>query len=244
VKTVVGHAKHDDCDVYIGRQDEGRKTIQNAPPGDCWGNPYTLEDHSRGASIRKFADLLETLLEERPIYRLHVRDLTGKTLGCWCRRVNESEPACHGDVLAARANHLHEQLSTAEGETCERGEHWLIQYRQWRECVWCGTSGQTLSGDRAIDRTGAYLWPRDDDEAHHVSAVSDEVNKTDGPNKLNKPDRADKPDSSVSHSPVEEDSDSGNPSFERDKPAAHRQERAAVASHHAPDERGQRGGQG
>jgi hypothetical protein len=239
MKTVVGHAKHDDCDVYIGRQDEGRKTIQNTP-GDCFGNPYTLEDYSRGASIRKFADLLETLLEERPIYRLYVCDLAGKTLGCWCRRVTESEPACHGDVLAYRADHLHEQMSTAEGDTCERGEHWLVQYRQWRECVWCGTSAQDLSGDRAIDRTGAYLWPRDD-ETHRVSAVSDETDKADEPNK---PDKADKPDTSLSHNPVEEGSDDANPGFEGDKPAAHKQERAAVASQHAPDERGQRGGQG
>jgi hypothetical protein len=234
MKTVVGHAKHDDCDVYIGRQDEGRKAIQNAPPGDCFGNPYTLEDYSRGASIRKFADLLGTLLEERPVYRLHVRDLAGKTLGCWCRRVTESEPACHGDILAYRADYLHEQMTTAEGETCERGEHWLVQYRQWRECVWCGTSAQDLSGDRAIDRTGAYLWPRDDDP-HHVSAVSlgdDESSDTDETG------------DSDTDSPVEGKSADTNPGFEGNKPAAHKQERAAVASQHAPDERGQRGGQG
>jgi hypothetical protein len=230
MKTVVGHAKHDDCDVYIGRKDEGRKTIQNAPPGDCFGNPYTLEDHSRGASIRKFADLLETLLEERPIYRLYVRDLAGKTLGCWCRRVTESDPACHGDVLAYRADHLHEQMSTAEGETCERGEHWLVQYRQWRECVWCGTSAQDLSGDRAIDRTGAYLWPRDDDNPHHVSAVFNEGAETDETG------------NSDADSPVEDGPDDGNPGFEGDKSAAHKQGRAAVASQRAPDERGQRGG--
>jgi hypothetical protein len=232
VKTAVGHAKHDDCDVYITRKDEGRKTIQNAPPGDYWGNPYTVEDYSRGASIRKFAALLDTLLEERPVYRLHVRDLTGKTLGCWCRRVTEREPACHGDVLAYRADHLHEQMSTAEGETCERGEHWLVQYRQWRECVWCGTSAQDLSGDRAIDRTGAYLWPRDDDEAHHVSDVFNEGGETDETG------------NSDADSPVKGRNDDENPGFEGDKSAAHKQERAAVASQHAPDERGQRGGQG
>lgn len=240
MKTSVGHAKHNDIDVYIGRKDEGRKTIQNAPPGECFGNPYALENHSRGASIRKFAALLDTLLEERPIYRLYVRDLAGKTLGCWCRRVNEREPACHGDVLAYRADHLHEQMSTAEGETCERGEHWLVKYRQWRECVWCGTSAQDLSGNRAIDRTGAYLWPRDDDDPHHVSDVS--LGNDEGAD-------TDETDNSGSDSPVEGGSGDANPGFEAGESTAHdhtdhEQGHAAVATQRTPDERGPRGGSG
>lgn len=234
MKTTVGHAKHDDCDVYIGRRDDGRETIQNVPPGDCFGNPYTVENHSRGTSIRKFATLLGTLLEERPIYRLHVQDLAGKTLGCWCRRVTEREPVCHGDVLAARADQLHDRMVSGGGQPCERGDHWLVQYRQWRECVWCGISGQSLSAGRAIDRTGADLWGEDSDRPHRVSAVSDEADKS-------KCDTGESDDSG-SHSPVGEGSDDGTPGFEADKPATHKQDRAAVASQHAPDEHGQRGG--
>ena len=237
MKTTVGHAKHDDCDVYIARRDGGKETIQNALPGDCFGNPYNLENYSRGASIRKFATILGTLLDERPVYRLHIRDLAGKTLGCWCRREREQGPACHGDILAVRADQLHEQMVSGGGQPCERGEHWLVQYRQWRECVWCGISSQSLSAGRAIDRTGADLWPEDDDGAarerssdettHRVSAVSDE---------------ADESDDSASHNPVETNSDDRNPGFEGGKPVAYKQNRAAVASQHAPDERRQRGG--
>lgn len=226
MRTTVGHAKHDDCTVYIGRKDGGRKTIQNAPPGKCLGNPYTLENHSRGASVRKFATLLDTLLEEQPIYRLHIRDLSGKTLGCWCRRERESEPACHGDILSARADQLHDQMVSGGGQPCERGDHWLVHYRQWRECVHCGISAQSLAGRRAIDRTGAYLWS-EDDRTHHVSAVSNETDKS-GDSDL--------------HNPVEEGPGDANPGFGAGKSTTHKQNRAAVASQHAPDERGQRGG--
>ncbi|HET7324252.1 MAG TPA: DUF4326 domain-containing protein [Halococcus sp.] len=240
LKTTVGHAKHDEIDAYIARKDEGRETIQNTPPGECFGNPYRLENHSRGASIRKFADLLDTLLEERPIYRLYVRDLAGKTLGCWCRRVNEGEPACHGDVLAAKAGYLYKRMSTAEGETCERGDHWLVDYRQWRECVWCGTSAQDLSHGRAIDRTGADLWPDDDgddDKAHRVSDVSDEDAESSESG------------DSGSDIPVEGGSGDANPGFEGDESTAHdqpdrEQGRAAVATQRAPNERARKGGQG
>jgi hypothetical protein len=234
--THVGHTEHDEYDVYIGRRDGGDTTIQNAPPGDCFGNPYPLTDYSRESSVRKFAALLGTLLEERPIYRLHVRDLAGQTLGCWCRRVNEREPACHGDVLAARADQLHDQMVSGGGQSCERGDHWLVQYRQWRECVHCGISGQSLSSDRAIDRTGAELWPEDDEEPHRVSDVSDEKTETG------------KTGDSDSHNLVEDGSDDANPGFEAGEPAArkhpdHEQSRAAVASpQHAPDERGWKGG--
>ena len=239
MNTAVGHAKRDTCNVYIGRRDSGNETIQNTPPGESWGNPYTLENYSRGASIRKFATLLETLLEEKPIYRLHVRDLAGKTLGCWCRQEREHEPACHGDVLAARAGQLYERMVSGGGQPCERGEHWLVQYRQWRECIWCGISGQSLSPRRAIDRTGAYLWPEDDDRPHHVSAVSDAADEATEPD--HEPTESDE---SNSHSPVEESSGDANPGFKGGKSAAHEQNRAAVAPRHAPDDRSQRGGSG
>ena len=236
MKTTVGHANHNECDVYVGRRDGGKETISNTPPGECFGNPYTLENHSRGTSIRKFAALLGTLVEEHPVYRLHVRGLAGKTLGCWCRHVTEREPACRGDVLAARADQLHDRMVSGGGQPCERGEHWLIQYRQWRECVWCGISGQTLSAGRAIGRTGADLWPEDDEATHRVSGVSDEDAETGESRDFG------------ADSPGKGRSADATPGFEADEPAAHdnadrEQCHAAVTTpQHAPDERAQRGG--
>lgn len=156
-KTRVGHIKVDTPDVYIGRRD-GRRTIRNSPPGESWGNPYRLDKYSRGTSIRKFTALLDRLCEEHPVYRLHLCDLNGKLLGCHCRAAGESEPACHGDVLAARADALALELRGSRG-TCSPGDHLFVEYRTWTVCAECGLSSQTYTDAGGYRITDDELGP-------------------------------------------------------------------------------------
>jgi hypothetical protein len=76
--TRVVHHRHEDYDVYIGRPSK-------------WGNPFTIgKDGTRTLVIEKYEKWIRT----QPDLLKDLRDLKGKTLGCWC-----SPKACHGDVL-------------------------------------------------------------------------------------------------------------------------------------------------
>jgi hypothetical protein len=107
--TPVGHTKQDETDVYIGRGNNGRQ-FKTVPIGEWgWlGNPYTLEDHSREESIRRFKrELVGTLIiDADPNYRQAIGELSGQTLGCWCRSITDDAPRCHGDVIAWAADEL------------------------------------------------------------------------------------------------------------------------------------------
>ena len=45
--------------------------------------------------------------------------LAGKTLGCWCQRLDEDSPACHAEVIAEHADRLARDQS-AGGERDQR----------------------------------------------------------------------------------------------------------------------------
>lgn len=82
-KTRVVHCKHKQYDVYIGRP-------------SIWGNPFVIgRDGNRTQVIEKY----RTWLMRQPRLLMQLKELKGKTLGCWC-----SPLACHGDVLAELAN--------------------------------------------------------------------------------------------------------------------------------------------
>lgn len=106
-RTRVGHTKRDETDVYIGRGPGGRDML-STPVGDRgWlGNPHTVEDHGREGCIKRFRKAFVRRLEDDPEFRARVRDLAGKTLGCWCQGVDEDGPACHGEVIAEHADRL------------------------------------------------------------------------------------------------------------------------------------------
>jgi hypothetical protein len=71
--------------VYIGRKGHGFS--------GAFGNPlYTLEGYDRWLLGRLRTDLL---------FRTAVRDLSGKTLVCFCK-----PKPCHGDILARFADLL------------------------------------------------------------------------------------------------------------------------------------------
>jgi hypothetical protein len=90
--TTVVHCKRDRYDVYIGRPSK-------------WGNPYVVgQEGDRAEVIARY----ERWLKSQPQLLADLRELAGKTLGCWC-----SPQACHGDVLATLAN---EHLTAVEVE--------------------------------------------------------------------------------------------------------------------------------
>lgn len=104
-KTTVGHCKRDSIDTYIGRGPNGRGMFETPIGERGWlGNPFTLENHHRGASIAKFKEVFLDRLEGDEAFRNAVHDLEGDTLGCWCRSVDDETPACHGDVIADYLN--------------------------------------------------------------------------------------------------------------------------------------------
>jgi len=109
--TVVGHTWEDESDVYIGRN-QTQGSMNEVPVGERgWlGNPYPEEQYGRERCIALFKQDFTERLESDPDFREAVKELSGKTLGCWCRRTHHDEPACHGDVIAEYADKL------AEGE--------------------------------------------------------------------------------------------------------------------------------
>lgn len=106
--TRVGHCKADETDVYAGRAKGQDDMMDRAPGYRGWlGNPFYLEhDYSRSESIRRFRRVFEWRLEADDEFREAVRDLHGKTLGCWCQRLDEDEPKCHAEVIAEWADTL------------------------------------------------------------------------------------------------------------------------------------------
>lgn len=96
-KTSVVHCRKERYDVYIGR------------PSD-WGNPFShlpganaqFRVSSRDEAIKKY----RAWILERPELLARLKELKGKTLGCWCK-----PQGCHGDVLAELADESYEATS-------------------------------------------------------------------------------------------------------------------------------------
>lgn len=88
----VVHCKKEPFDVYIGRPSK-------------WGNPFThIQDGKTLAqyvvgSREEAIEAYEVWLLRQPELLEQLRELTGKTLGCWCH-----PKSCHGDVLVKLAN--------------------------------------------------------------------------------------------------------------------------------------------
>lgn len=106
-ETQVGHCKADSTDVYIGRGPGGRD-LTETPIGDRgWlGNPYSLDTHTREESLTLFREEFLRRLRVDPAFRTEIAGLAGQTLGCWCQRLDEDEPACHGEIIAREADRL------------------------------------------------------------------------------------------------------------------------------------------
>lgn len=106
-RTRVGHCKRDSMDEYIGRGPDGRSILGTPPGNRGWlGNPYTVEEYGREASIEGFRKAFEHRLENDDEFRGRVQELAGKRLGCWCQDLDADAPACHGEVIAEHADRL------------------------------------------------------------------------------------------------------------------------------------------
>lgn len=106
-KTRVGHVKLDEYDVYIGRDRTGA-AFGDVPvhAAGGLGNPHRVGDHGRLQAVQKFATDFHDAVEDDEELREYVESLSGKTLGCWCRSVDEDGPLCHGDVISRYADEL------------------------------------------------------------------------------------------------------------------------------------------
>lgn len=92
-ETTVVNIKHtNDYDVYIGRSGKGQNGY--------FGNPF--KNLSRSESIKAFKDYAIERINDDPEFRENVKNLYGKTLGCFCK-----PKACHGDILVKLAEQLH-----------------------------------------------------------------------------------------------------------------------------------------
>ncbi|GAB3676905.1 DUF4326 domain-containing protein [Halopiger thermotolerans] len=102
-RTRVGLWMEDDCDVYAGRADGGEKHLLNTEPGDRgWlGNPYPVDEFGREQAIAMYTHAVLLRCEQDVEFRDALGELQGEgtVLGCWCRRLDDDDPACHCDVL-------------------------------------------------------------------------------------------------------------------------------------------------
>lgn len=76
------HCNRESYDVYLGRPSK-------------WGSPFVVGRDGTGEQV---IERYERWLLEEPQLLGQLRELAGKTLGCWC-----APRACHGDVLVRLA---------------------------------------------------------------------------------------------------------------------------------------------
>lgn len=111
------HIIHDDCQ-YCEKALEPKRiqrkrskgwrmppdTVYVGRPGP-WGNPFKLIEnsvsHTREGIVELYAEVLERNETDRAKWvNVHIRELRGKNLACWCRL----DQPCHADVLLRLAN--------------------------------------------------------------------------------------------------------------------------------------------
>ena len=88
---VVNIKNGEEYDVYIGREGHGQDGY--------FGNPFTTG--TRTDKIKNFTKYAIQRVSEDPEYRIRVKELYGKRLGCFC-----SPKPCHGDILAQLSHTL------------------------------------------------------------------------------------------------------------------------------------------
>jgi hypothetical protein len=111
--TRVGHCKADPTDVYIGRGPDGANFLDfldgELEAGDRgWlGNPYHEDEFGREQCVSMFLDVFDHALERYPELRREIVErCRGKRLGGWCQRLDDDDPTCHGEVIAAYVDHV------------------------------------------------------------------------------------------------------------------------------------------
>ena len=106
--TLVVNLRRDPYDVYIGRAGHGLEGY--------FGNPIRRDEpcpecgtvhRTKGATLDCFELYARRRINEDPEYRVRVRALWGRRLGCFCKPTSR----CHGDVLREITHELHEEES-------------------------------------------------------------------------------------------------------------------------------------
>lgn len=92
--TRVVHVKHAPYDEYIGRQ------MGSDYPQSEWHNPEKVNGlRTRVGVVTNYYERVR----KDPVLMEKVKQLRGRTIGCWCKSPDEPDLLCHGDVLAALA---------------------------------------------------------------------------------------------------------------------------------------------
>ncbi len=86
---------NDPTNIYIGRAGivfiDGERYPKISSP---FANPFKIgRDGSREEVLQKYQKWLEEKMRS-PQFLTHLKELKGKTLGCWC-----APEGCHGDIL-------------------------------------------------------------------------------------------------------------------------------------------------
>jgi hypothetical protein len=108
------HKDDPNCDVYIGRGEDGEFHLAKAVSNhefdrEGWlGNPYRMSDYSRQKAIELYERDLQWIIEEKPWFRSVLKNLYGKNLGCYCAEHQD----CHGDILIRKINALYWEEKT------------------------------------------------------------------------------------------------------------------------------------
>ena len=111
--------RSEDHDVYIGRGENGDAHFANTAIGETgWlGNPYKTEpqgDYTREQSIVLYCREVLHRIDHEFVSAL--ARLKSQRLACYCRRARETQPACHGDVLASVIDGLRPTDPTGEAD--------------------------------------------------------------------------------------------------------------------------------
>ncbi len=99
----VVHCRQDTFDVYGGRGTNGANVRTTIPGDRGWlGNPHEVTDACpRELAIARFAKTFLGRLAMDPQFRRAIHGLDGQRVACWCRSAEDTEPACHLDVIDA-----------------------------------------------------------------------------------------------------------------------------------------------
>jgi len=84
----VVHCKEEFYDVLIDRTTK-------------WGNPFII---GRDGDRDEVCDKYITWFPTQSTLMASLHELTGKTLGCWCKSKRFPNRRCHGDFLLKAAN--------------------------------------------------------------------------------------------------------------------------------------------
>ena len=75
--------------------------------GSPFANPFSAKKYGRERCIQMYREWLAAKLETDLEFREQLRQLDGKTLGCWCK-----PEACHGDVMVEFITSLRDHVKT------------------------------------------------------------------------------------------------------------------------------------